>query len=145
MYINNYVLFRCISCLKLIKILLKSLYFIPGQFIVHKYDLGHCMYFISNGTVELHKNDDDSEAKKILCPRDNFCEETLFSSQPVQYSAKCVDYVNMFLLEKTDFEDIYPESIQAISSIVGRGWGINYLHRSKACRMSIPQNNSYLL
>lgn len=103
------------------------------------------MYFISNGTVELYENDDDSEAKKILRPRDNFCEETLFSNQPVQYSAKCVDYVDMFVLEKTDFEDmltIYPESIQAISSIVGRGWGINYLHRSKARRMSIPQNNT---
>ena len=48
-------------------------------------------------------------------------------------------------MEKTDFEDmltIYPESIQAISSFVGRGWGVNYMHRSKACRMSIPQNNT---
>ena len=52
------------------------------------------MYFISNGMVELYENDDDSEAKKILHPRDNFCEETLFSIQPVQYSAKCVDYVD---------------------------------------------------
>ena len=104
------------------------------------------MYFISHGTIQLYDNDDDKEPKRVLCPSDYFCEETLFSSQPVPYSAKCVDYVDTFVLEKKDFEGmltLYPEAIQAISSIVGRGWGVNYLHRSKAHRMSIYQSTMY--
>ena len=104
------------------------------------------MYFISDGIVELYANDDDSEAKRTLHPSDTCCEETLFNSQPVQYSAKCVGYVDTFVLEKKDFEDmltIYPEAIQAISAVVGRGWGINHLHRSKALRMSIYQSIMY--
>ena len=104
------------------------------------------MYFISQGTVELYDNDNDSEAKRILHSSDTFCEETLFNSQPVQYSAKCVDYVDTFVLEKSDFEymlTMYPEAVQAISAVVGRWWGISHLHRSKVHRMSIFQSTTY--
>ena len=126
-----------------LSLLLKSQYFIPGQFIVHKYDLRQCIYFISNGTVELYDNDDNDEVEKTLYPSDIFCEETLFNSQPVQYSAKCVGYVDTYVLEKTDFEDMlvtYPEAIEAISSVVGKGWGIHYLHCSKARHLDTYQN-----
>lgn len=101
------------------------------------------MYFISQGTVELYDNEDDSEVKRILHPSDSLCEETLFDdNQPVQYSAKCVEYVDVFVLEKNDLENmltLYPEAIQAISVVVGRRWAINLLFRSKGHRMSIYQ------
>ena len=105
------------------------------------------MYFISQGTVGLYDDDDDdSEAKQVLHSGDTFCEETLFNNQPVQYSVKSIDYVDVFVLNKNDFEGMltaYPETIQAISSVVGRGWGVNYLHRSKAQRMSVYQSTMY--
>ena len=82
------------------------------------------MYFISNGTVELYENDDDSEAKKILRPRD---KETLFNSQFNQFNILPNVLITLICLCWKR-----PESIQVISSIVGRGWGVNYLHRSKA-------------
>ena len=127
-----------------LSLLLKSQYFIPDQFIVHRHDLRKCVYFISQGTVKLYN--DDGEVIKTLHPGNAFCEGTLFNNQPIQYSAKSVDYVDTFVLEKKDFEDIltiYPETIQAISSVVGKGWGIDYLHRSKAYRMSIYQSTMY--
>ena len=107
---------------------------------MHKYDLRQCIYFISNGTVELYDSD---EVEKTLHPNDIFCEETLFHSQPVQYSAKCVGYVDIYVLEKVDFEEIlviYPEAIETMSSVVGKGWGLHYLHCSKARHLNTYQN-----
>ena len=104
------------------------------------------MYFISQGRVELYDNEDDSEPKRTLHPSDSLCEETLFDDQPVKYSAKCVDYVDTFVLEKSDLENMltfYPEAIQAISAVVGRRWAINYLYRSKEHRMSIYQKTLF--
>ena len=104
------------------------------------------MYFISQGTVELYDNEDDSEAARILHPSDTLCEETLFNNQPVQYSAKCAEYVDVFVLEKGDLENMltfYPEAIQAISAVVGRRWAINLLYRSKGHRLSIYQRTMF--
>ena len=104
------------------------------------------MYFISQGIVDLYDDEDDSDAKRILHPSDTLCEETLFDDRPIQYSAKCADYVDVFVLEKDDLETMlafYPEAIQAISAVVGRRWAVNLLYRSKGHRMSIYQRTMF--
>jgi len=97
------------------------------------------MYFISNGKAEVYDYDGNGSTK-ILQTGDCFCEETLFNNEPAKYSVKSIDYVDVFVLHKKDFDEMltmHPEAVQAISQHMGQNWGMNYLHRSKTHRMSI--------
>ena len=118
--------------------LLKSQYFIPGQFIVQQNDLEQCIYFMSNGKAELCDYDGNGSTR-ILQTGDCFCEETLFNNEPARYSVKSIDYVDVFVLHKEEFEDllvIHPEIIQIISQYFGETWTAKHPNSGKARRLS---------
>ena len=128
-----------INILSDLSLLLKSQYFIPNQFIVQQNDLEQCMYFVSNGKAELYDYDGNGSTR-ILQTGDCFCEETLLNNEPARYSVKSIDYLDVFVLHKTDFAkllSIYPEIIQMISQHYNGTWSMNHLHSGKAHRLTV--------
>ena len=94
---------------------------------------------MSNGKAELCDYDGNGSTR-ILQTGDCFCEETLFNNEPARYSVKSIDYVDVFVLHKEEFDEmlnIYPEAVQVISQSMGNSWGMSYLYRSR----THPLNN----
>ena len=90
------------------------------------------MYFVSNGKAEVYDYDGNGSTR-ILQTGDCFCEETLFNNEPARYSIKSIDYVDVFVLHKKDFDillSIHPEIAQIISQHIGE---IMNLHSGKEC------------
>ena len=91
------------------------------------------MYFVSNRKAEVYDYDGNGSTR-ILQTGYCFCEETLFNNEPAQYSVKSIEYVDVFVLHKKEFDEmltIYPEAVQVISQTMGQTWGRSYLHHSK--------------
>ena len=90
---------------------LKPMVFIPGDFIIHRGEIGVNMFFISKGTVEV-VSDDGSQVFATLTEGNFFGEIALLTMEPRTASIRAADYCDLFTLDKNTFEMVlerYPE------------------------------------
>ncbi len=83
----------------------------PGDFIFRKGEVGHKMYFISRGAVDV-VSEDGATIYATLREGNFFGEIALLLSQPRTASIRAVDYCDLYTLDKTTFQGIlsdYPE------------------------------------
>ena len=79
--------------------------FIPGETIVRRGEIGHRIYFINKGTVEVLAHDEGSVVA-TLGDGDFFGEWALLSSQPRANTVVAVDYCNLYALDRDKFDQV---------------------------------------
>ncbi len=85
--------------------------FLPGDYIFKKGDVGNCMFFIGNGSVNV-LSADDSTTIATLNEGDYFGEIALIKKVSRTKSVKAIDYCNLYILEKKNFDTLlekYPK------------------------------------
>ena len=85
--------------------------FLPGDFIFKKGEDGDCMYFISNGSVDV-LSDDGSSVLATLKEGDYFGEIALINKITRTRSVVAKDYCNLYALERKNFDALlekYPK------------------------------------
>lgn len=94
------------------------LQYYKNEFIFRKGDIGHEMYFIKSGVVEI----DDGPYKVGLGEGDFFGEEALTRRAPRNNSARAISHVDMFYLRDSDLADVfrsYPEEAIRVRQNIG--------------------------
>lgn len=90
---------------------LRPVVFTPEDCVFKAGDVGHCMYFILRGKVEVTSRD-GATVFATLGDGSYFGEMSLLLSQPRSASVRAIDYCDMYMLEKESFEHVlvyYPE------------------------------------
>jgi len=85
--------------------------FIPGETIVRRGEIGHRIFFINKGTVEVLSHDEGTVVA-TLSDGDFFGEWALLSSQPRANTVVAVDYCNLYALDRDKFDQVldgFPE------------------------------------
>jgi voltage-gated potassium channel len=85
--------------------------FLPGDFIFKKGDVGNCMYFICNGSIDVLSEDEKSTLAKLK-DGDYFGEIALIKKVSRTKSVIAGDYCNLYALDKKNFDTLlvkYPE------------------------------------
>jgi hypothetical protein len=77
--------------------------FLPGDFIFKKGDIGNCMYFIGNGSVDVLSTD-ESSVVATLKEGDYFGEIALIKKVKRTKSVVAREYCNFYALEKNNFD-----------------------------------------
>lgn len=94
--------------------LLKPMLAVPDEIILKKGEIGHAMYFISSGCVEV-----EIEPKPVqLGSGDFFGEIALIKKQPRTFSIKALGFCDLLVLSDSDFNlflDDNPEIREALS------------------------------
>eukprot|EP00753_Platysulcus_tardus_P010889 PLAT3132.1.p1 GENE.PLAT3132.1~~PLAT3132.1.p1 ORF type:complete len:918 (+),score=369.32 PLAT3132.1:19-2772(+) len=84
--------------------------YVAGEFIVKQGDSGHAMYFIKRGKVEVllggYKRVD------IMHDGDYFGERALLHSEPRSASCRAVEFCDILVLERSDFNKLLEESAE---------------------------------
>ncbi|MDX1469585.1 MAG: ion transporter [Acidimicrobiia bacterium] len=83
----------------------ESVVAIPGEAIVRRGEVGHRIYFINKGTVEVLSRD-ESEVVATLKDGDFFGEGALLTSLPRSNTVRAVDYCNLFALNREHFDHV---------------------------------------
>ena len=92
--------------------LLRQEVFAPGNDILEEGEKSTSLYFIITGTVDIwHKA--SSSSFKELNKEAYFGEIGFFSKQPRQASARCLTFVNLFVLPRDKFEDVLSHKPEA--------------------------------
>uniref|UniRef100_A0A3Q3Q4E9 Cyclic nucleotide-binding domain-containing protein n=1 Tax=Monopterus albus TaxID=43700 RepID=A0A3Q3Q4E9_MONAL len=101
---------------------LKSIVYLPGDFVVKKGDIGKEMYIIKSGTVQVVGGPDNSVVFVTLKAGSVFGEISLLQSADGgnrrTANVKAHGFANLFVLEKKDLFDIlvhYPESQKVLA------------------------------
>jgi voltage-gated potassium channel len=84
---------------------LRPVVYTPGDYIVHAGEIGHHMYFISRGTVEVIAADGHT-IYGTLKDGDFFGEIALLFSQSRTASIRALDYCDLYSLDKDTFEQV---------------------------------------
>lgn len=84
---------------------LKPVVYTPGDFIFHAGEIGHDMYFISKGVVEIVSGD-GSNVYATLTDGDFFGEIALVTNQPRTASVRAADYCDLYTLDKKTLERV---------------------------------------
>ncbi|MCS6985098.1 MAG: ion transporter [Leptospiraceae bacterium] len=79
--------------------------YLPGDIIFHQGEMGHGMYFIARGCVEIY-NEKTKERYAILNEGNFFGELSLLLKAPRNATARCLDYCDLYRLDKTAFDEI---------------------------------------
>jgi voltage-gated potassium channel len=90
---------------------LRPVVYTPGDFIIRRGDVGHEMFFINRGRVEVLGRD-DTDVVATLADGSFFGEMSLLSSAPRVASIRAVDYCELYSLDKETFSRVlaaYPE------------------------------------
>jgi hypothetical protein len=90
---------------------LQPVIFIPRDYVCRAGEIGHQMYFISHGTVEVVSADGET-IYATLTDGDFFGEIALLHSQPRTASIRALDYCDLYALNKETFERVlghYPD------------------------------------
>jgi voltage-gated potassium channel len=90
---------------------LKPMVFLPGQMLMRRGEVGHQLYFINRGSVEVLSRD-DSEVLAVLSDGDFVGEMALLSSQPRANTVTALEYCNVYALDREGFDlvlDGFPE------------------------------------
>lgn len=89
--------------------------FTPSAFVFRKGEVGHNMYFISRGSVEVVG--DDGQTLATLTAGNFFGEIALLLSMPRTATIRAVDYCDLYTLDKDTFQQIirdYPEFAERV-------------------------------
>ncbi len=92
---------------------------IPGEAIVRRGEIGHRIYFINKGTVEVLSRD-ESEVVATLDDGDFFGEVALLTSQPRSNTVRAVDYCNLYALNRGHFDRVledFPDFAEKVRQV----------------------------
>lgn len=98
--------------------LLQPMVFLPGDFIIRQGEFGDCMYFLSNGDVEVTVND---RRVATLGQGSPFGETALIKGEKRMASIRALDYCDVYKLSKDDFDALrfrYPEFDEQVKRVV---------------------------
>lgn len=79
--------------------------YLPGDIIFHQGEIGHGMYFIAKGKVEIY-NELNQETYAILSDGNFFGELSLLYQTPRSATVKALDYSELYRLDKNVFDEI---------------------------------------
>ena len=102
-----------------IALALRPVIFTPGDYIFHAGEVGHQMYFIGHGSVDV-LSADGKTIFATLTAGDFFGEIALLFSQPRTASIRAMDYCDLYALSKDTFERIvahYPDFAKHLQEI----------------------------
>lgn len=78
---------------------------VPGEAIVRRGEIGHRIYFINRGTVEVLAADERAVVA-TLTAGDFFGEMALLSSEPRGNTVRAVDYCDLYALDRERFDEV---------------------------------------
>ena len=84
---------------------LRPAVFVPGELVLRRGDVGHRMYFIQRGEVEVLAADDRTRVA-TLADGDFFGELALLTRQPRSASVRALDYCDLYTLDREHFEEV---------------------------------------
>lgn len=84
---------------------LRPAVFTPGELVLRRGDVGHRMYFIHRGEVEVLGGDDRTRVA-TLGDGDFFGELALLTRQPRSASIRALDYCDLYTLDRDRFEEV---------------------------------------
>jgi voltage-gated potassium channel len=84
---------------------LDPMVFLPGQALMRRGEIGHRIYFINKGRVDVLSHD-DSEVIATLTDGDFVGEMALLSSQPRANTVLALDYCNVYALDREGFDRV---------------------------------------
>lgn len=90
---------------------LRPVVFTPGDFIFRKGDIGHNLYFINQGSVEV-VSDDEKTVYATLIEGNFFGEIAILQDSVRTASIRAIDFCDMYTLDKGTFENVlldYPD------------------------------------
>lgn len=90
---------------------LQNATYLPGEYIGRDGEYGNEMFFIKNGQVDMLYQG----SNKIIITMKEGCyfgETCLLRNEPRKHSIRAVDYVDVLVLERLDFEEIFEESTE---------------------------------
>ncbi len=92
--------------------------FLPGDYIIRQGEFGDCMYFLSNGDVEVLVNNTRVAALGQGSP---FGETALIQGEKRMASIRALNYCDVYRLDKRDFDSLrgkYPEFDAQVRKVV---------------------------
>jgi voltage-gated potassium channel len=98
--------------------LLQPLIFMPGDYIIRQGEFGDCMYFLTDGTVEVLVNDVRVASLGQGSP---FGETALLQGENRMASVRTLSYCDVYLLSKKDFDTLrakHPEFDTRVKKVV---------------------------
>ncbi len=101
---------------------LDPLVFLPGQALMRRGEIGHRLYFINKGRVDV-LSQDDSGVIATLSDGDFVGEMALLSSQPRANTVLALDYCNVYALDREAFDRVlesFPEVAAEVRRIAER-------------------------
>lgn len=103
---------------------LRPAVFTPGELVLRRGDLGHRIYFIRRGTVEVLAHDERTRMA-TLGDGDYFGELALLTRQPRSASIRALDYCDFYTLDREHFEEVlaqFPEfAVEIRQTAAARG------------------------
>lgn len=110
------------DCMAMLVTKLKPMQLIPGEMVVKKGTVGHEMYFITEGILDVYIVDDDDFPKVSLRVGSYFGEPAILASKPVKRSASIEARVFSQLesLSKQDFlavSDLFPDIMKMLAEV----------------------------
>ncbi len=102
-----------------ISCLLKPMLAMPGEIIVEKGDIGHHMYFISSGCVEV----EISPKPVQLGSGEFFGEISLITNNPRTFTVKALGFCDLLVLSDSDFNlflEDNPEILKTVTETAGK-------------------------
>ncbi|MCB1309632.1 MAG: ion transporter [Leptospiraceae bacterium] len=105
-FIHKVPLFRAAGeeFVRTIVLRLKTAVYPPGALIIKKGEVGDCMYFIDNGSVDVISSE-DQHVYTTLSEGDYFGEIALTLSQPRSATVRSRDFCDLYVLYRRDFEE----------------------------------------
>lgn len=84
---------------------LKEVIYLPGDYIMRKGEIGHNLYFINRGSVQVLDIETDTTIA-TLGEGSFFGEQALLSDEPRNASIRTGDFCELYTLEKGKFQDV---------------------------------------
>jgi hypothetical protein len=97
--------------------LLRPMVFLPDDYIIRQGEFGDCMYFLSNGSVEVVVND---VRVATLGQGSPFGESALIQGEKRMASIRALTYCDVYKLSKSDFDSLrgrYPEFDEQVKQV----------------------------
>ena len=95
---------------------------IPGETIVRRGEIGHRIYFINKGRVEVLATDENTVVA-TLSDGDFFGEMALLSSEPRSNTVRALDYCNLYAFGRDEFDQVladFPEFAAEVRRVADR-------------------------
>ena len=115
--IQNLPLFQqCkLECIKEVASCLEQLYFVPGQRIINKGEIGDEMYIISHGSVEIKR--DNGQIVNTLQEGQSFGEIALIQETTRTFNVRSITYCDVYKFNKEDFVRIVEKHPQLLKTL----------------------------